>query len=143
VVTPDANGSAPPVVSSEVLSSHGAVVLVDGDLDLETAPELERHLTTRIAEGHHHLVLDLTAATFFDSTAMQALLRTLAPLQDNADAAVVLAGLQGVVERSFVVSGIDQMFTSFPTRDAAIDAITAPARPLREDWRAVRRPPSA
>ena len=143
MLIPDVNGSAPTVISSEVLSEHGAIVVVDGDLDLESAPQLERHLAERIADGHHHLVVDLTDATFFDSTAMQALLTTIAPLQDNTDAAVVLAGLHGVVERSLNVSGISQMFTSFATRREAVDALAGPSQPLREGWRAIRRPPSA
>jgi stage II sporulation protein AA (anti-sigma F factor antagonist) len=139
VLTPEVGGSVPSVVSSQVISDHGAIVLVDGDLDMETAPQLERHLADQIADGHRHLVLDLTEATFLDSTALRVLITTVAPLQDEADAAVVLAGTHGIVERALATSGIGQMFTSFPTRREAVAALTGSAEPLREGWRAVVR----
>ena len=133
------SSTPPPVVASEVISDHGAVIVIDGELDLATAPQLERHLADRIAEGHRHLVLDLSNAAFFDSTAIQALLTTIAPLQDDADAAVVLAGANGVVERSLTISGVGQMFASFPTRAAAVASLCEAAAPLPEGWRSVLR----
>lgn len=139
MLTPGVGGSIPPVVSSEELSDHGAIVLVDGDLDMETAPQLERHLADHIADGHRHLVLDLTQATFLDSTALRVLITTITPLQEDADAVVVLAGTHGIVERALATSGIGQMFTSFPTRREAVAALTGSAEPLRDGWRAVVR----
>lgn len=134
----DARGS-PPVVSSEAISEHGAVVIVDGDLDLATAPQLETHLAKQIAAGHRHLVVDLTGATFLDSTAMRALITTIAPLRDEPDASVVLAGVHGVVERALTVSGIGALFAAFGTRDEAIGALNGAAEAPQGGWRAIGR----
>ena len=139
----DVKGTAPPVVSSEALSSACTVVIVDGDLDLATAPQLESHITARIAEGHRQLVVDLSGATFLDSTAMATLLLAIAPLRDDPAAAVVLAGAGGVVDRALTVSGIGALFQGFATRAAAIESLALAAEPPVDGWRAVRRRPRA
>ena len=130
-------GTAPRVVSSEPLSADGAVVIVDGDLDVETAPQLDEQVSALIGDGHRRLVIDLAAATFLDSTAMRTLVTSIAPLRDDATAAVVLAGVHGIAERALTISGIGQMFTVFDTRTAAVDCLADAARPLRDGWRAV------
>lgn len=134
----------PRVVTSEPFSEHGAAIVVDGDLDLEFADQLESEIAAMIADRHRHLVIDLSAASFLDSMAMGSLLLAIAPLQDDPDAAVVLAGVHGMVDRSLAVSGIGAMFAAFSTRDAAI-AVVDRAADLEQGWRAVRRrasPPS-
>ncbi len=128
----------PRVVTSEPFSEHGAAIVVDGDLDLEFAAQLELEIAAIIADRHRHLVIDLSAASFLDSMAMGSLLLAIAPLQQDPDAAVVLAGVHGTVDRSLAVSGIGAMFASFPTRDAAIAAVER-ATDLEQGWRAVRR----
>ena len=132
---------APRVVRAERFDEQGAVVIVDGDLDLETAPQLESTISEQIASGHRHLVVDLAAATFFDSTAIRALLVSTGQLRDEPTAAVVLAGAQGITLRSLSVSGIDQMFTLYDDRETAIDSIHGSAAPLRDGWRRVNRRP--
>jgi anti-anti-sigma factor len=125
-------------VRSEALSAHGAVVSVVGDLDLANAGELELHLTRRIAGGHQHLVIDLSAATFLDSVAMGTLLRAIAPLRDDATATVVLAGAAGIVSRSLAVSGVGQAFSQYPTRADAARALAAVDSTI-ETWRLIGR----
>ena len=132
---------APRVVRAERFDEQGAVVIVDGDLDMETAPQLESAISEQIACGHRHLVIDLAAATFFDSTAIHALLVPIGQLRDEPGAAVVIAGAQGITLRTLTVSGIDQMFTQYDDRDTAIDSIHSSAEPLREGWRRVHRRP--
>jgi anti-anti-sigma factor len=125
------------VVTSEWLSEHGAAVIVEGDLDLDTAPLLATEIERQISEGHRHLVVDLTSASFLDSTSMGALLRSIRPLCDEPGAAVVIAGAGGIVARGLRTSGIDQLFTMFGTRDEAARGLET-ATGLREGWRAVR-----
>ena len=52
-----------------------------------------------ISDGHRHLVIDLTAATFLDCASVATLLRAVAPLRHEPDAAIVLAGATGIVKR--------------------------------------------
>ncbi len=68
---------------------------------------------------------------------MATLLTAVAPLRTEPDAAVVLAGSDGVVERALEVSGIGRMFTSFETREGAIAGVHASPRRLIDVWRRV------
>jgi anti-anti-sigma factor len=131
------DSSTPHVVTSERLSQRGAVLIIDGELDLDSASQLEDEVALRIAEGHVHLVIDLTAATFLDSVAMATLLSAVAPLRAEPDAAVVLAGSDGVVARALEVSGIGRMFTSYDTREGAVAGIHAAPERLVDVWRRV------
>ena len=130
-----------PVVTVEAFDEQGAVIVVDGDLDVETVPQLEAALSETIASGHLHLVVDLTAATFLDSMAMGTLLRSIHPLRDAPTAAVALAGAHGIVERSLTISGIGEMFSAFDSRDDAVRRVTGRTGPLRDQWRRVRPAP--
>jgi len=124
-----------------MFDEQGAIIAVDGELDLATASQLEDTVAEMIRYGHRHLVIDLTDAAFLDSVAMQTLVDAIAPLRDDADAAVVLAGAHGVVERSLTISGIGQMFTTFATREAAICGVNGDSESLRHAWRRVRARP--
>ncbi len=50
------------------------LVRVDGELDLATAPELDRTLT-RAESAHMDIVLDLDRVSFIDSTGLHVLLK--------------------------------------------------------------------
>jgi anti-sigma B factor antagonist len=132
----EAVDGAPGVVTVEPFDEHGAVVVVEGDLDVAVAPQFREAVGHAIDTGHHHLVIDLTGATFIDSAALGTLLRAIAPLRTNPAAAVVLAGAHGVVERSLEVSGVGAMFTLFDTCDAGVAAVTNP-QVLRTLWRGI------
>jgi hypothetical protein len=67
------------------------------------------------------------------------MIRTIHPLHDDPDAAVVLAGAGGVVARALTTSGIGQLFTMFDTRGEAERALTDGVD-LRDGWRGVRGP---
>jgi anti-anti-sigma factor len=127
----------PQVVRSERLSQRGAVLIIDGELDLDSASQLDTEIAVRIAEGHRHLVIDLTDATFLDSVAMATLLSAVAPLRAEPDAAVVLAGSDGVVARALEVSGIGRLFTRFDTREGAIAGLYDSPERLIDVWRRV------
>jgi len=126
-------------VTVEPFDAHGATVIVDGDLDLAVVPELEEAMAAVTANGHRHLVIDLSAATFLDSMATGVLLASLRPLRAHHDAAVVLAGATGIVERSLVVSGVGSLFSMFPDRPTAIRRVRGSTDTLRQSWRQIGR----
>jgi len=51
------------------------VVALDGELDLASAPELERELVRAEGDGPRRIVIDLGRLRFMDSTGLQSLLR--------------------------------------------------------------------
>jgi anti-anti-sigma factor len=52
------------------------IVALNGELDLASAPELERELREAEATNPSRVVIDLSGLGFMDSTGLQALLRT-------------------------------------------------------------------
>jgi len=60
------------------------LVRATGDLELATAPELDRVLRTAIAaDTERHLVLDLGAVTFLDCCGLSSLVRARSALLDR------------------------------------------------------------
>lgn len=129
---------SPWIVRVELFDDHGAIVAVDGDLDLATAPQIEAVIAGMIGSGHRHLVIDLSGATALDTRAMQSLLSALEPLRDEPAAVVALAGCNGAVSRSLTIGRIGEMFSRFDTRGAAISGVTDPAQSLCQTWREAR-----
>lgn len=60
-----------PEVSIEVVPSAGTTTIaIRGDLDLASVPQLHSCLTDLVNRGETQIVLDLSAVTFCDSTAL-------------------------------------------------------------------------
>lgn len=58
----------------QVQERDGCVVLaVSGEVDLGTAPRLREELIGLVTDGHRHVVVDLSATEFLDSTGLGAL----------------------------------------------------------------------
>lgn len=78
-----------------------------GELDLDTAPLLERKLGAARTDGAEQLVLDLRGLTFMDSTGLRLVIRWhTAASQDGFDFAIVPGA--DVVQRVFRLTGMDE-----------------------------------
>lgn len=96
-------------VSSRRLPNGTWVVAATGEVDLLTAPELERAVTGPVTEGATQLVVDLSEATFVDSAALQVLLRAARQLDSRARALTVVAPDPNV-RKVFEITGLDRVF---------------------------------
>jgi len=61
-------------VATAVRDTETVVVSVHGEVDVVTAPDLAGELLTAVELGATLVVVDLTETTFFDSSAIRALL---------------------------------------------------------------------
>lgn len=57
-------------VDVEIMPGGRALVAPHGEIDLAGAPRLREAFSDALAEGHTHLVMDLRAVTFIDSTGL-------------------------------------------------------------------------
>lgn len=96
-----------------------AVVDVEGEVDLFTAPRLREAVYGLTDQGHLRVVLNLRDLRFMDSTGLGVLVGVLKRLRDN-DGTLVLAEPQHSVQRILSITGLDDLFPTQPTVEAAL-----------------------
>jgi anti-sigma B factor antagonist len=106
----DGSWPLPPEFAIESITAGDGelVVSVAGELDLYTAPRLERALLE--ADGASRTTVDLSRTTFVDSTALHVLLVAARRL-DAAGAPFVVLAPDPNVRRVFVLTGLDRVLT--------------------------------
>ena len=108
------------VAATEKLDSGTPVVSVAGEVDLATAPLLERTLLG-VADGRTgELIVDLTACSFLDSRGLRALMETRKRFdRSNRRLALVLSNPN--VLKIFQITHLDELFEIHPSLNAAVD----------------------
>ena len=106
-------------VADEPLEAGGVLITVSGELDIATAPELRKRLTSAIEAGARRLVIDLSTVDFMDSVAMAAIIHARTQMADNGRMAIVLEG-DSYTRLVFEIAGLPRCLDLFETRDAAI-----------------------
>jgi len=113
------------LVVREFYGGTCAVVAVEGELDLATAPDLERMLDDALLAGRT-IVVDLSLATFIDSTALGVLLGANRQLGGDGgpgrvrDARLAVVCARQNLLRIFEFSGLDTAFAIFPELEDAL-----------------------
>ena len=109
-------------VSIEEHAGGYSVVSVRGEMDLHTAPKFQ-YAIERAAESEAvgAVVVDMADVAFMDSTALSSLMRSKDAL-DQRGISLRLAAPSKAVERIFSVTGFQDYFEIFPSREAAIPA---------------------
>ena len=103
-----------------------AVVIADGYVDFDAAPALKQNIMRQIDEGNRHLVVDLSAADFIDSTAIGVLVGALKRLQDCRGSLAVVCTNDNI-RNVFEIVGLDDMIPMHRSRDDAVSALTRAA----------------
>jgi len=103
-------------------STDVAVIVVHGQADLHTAPELREELHRVIDDGAFHVIVDLTDASFVDSMTLGVLLGGVKRLRPQGGQLRVVVDKPGL-RRIFEVTLLDRVFTLFPTRADALERL--------------------
>ena len=96
------------------------VVVLGGEVDLYTAPELKQELHRLVAEGATRVVIDMTQTTFIDSTTLGVLLSVVKRVRPEGGT-VVLVCPDRNVRRIFEITLLDRVFAIFDSREAALE----------------------
>ena len=96
-------------VSAERLGAD-ALIVVEGELDIATLPELERALTRMRAQGLERMVIDLRSLAFLDSMSIELLLRLRGELTAAGASLVVVRGPRAV-NRIFDLMELQRVLT--------------------------------
>lgn len=106
---------------------HGpaVVVLLDGEVDLYTAPTMREGLAELIRAGHHHLVVDLCNVGFLDSSGLGVLIDALNAVRPH-DGSVHLVCDREHIVKVFAVTGLGELFPIHPSVEDAVACVGAP-----------------
>jgi anti-sigma B factor antagonist len=80
-------------------------LVLGGELDITSAPELQYFVARLCAEGARKIVLDLMGLSFMDSTGLQAILASQSVCEEHG-AILVLTPAHGGVQRVFEITGM-------------------------------------
>jgi anti-sigma B factor antagonist len=83
---------------------HGIIISVSGEIDLATAPVVERELR-RAGESHDLVAIDLRKTSFLDSTGLHAILAADHRLRESGGRLLIVRG-PPQVSRLFELTGL-------------------------------------
>jgi anti-sigma B factor antagonist len=106
-------------VKTEKVDESTYVIALAGEVDLYTAPEFKEQLLEVIAEGGKDVVVDFSGTTFIDSTTLGVLVGGVKRLRAQ-DGRLSLVCSDRNIRKIFEITGLDRVFTIYPTRDEAL-----------------------
>jgi anti-sigma B factor antagonist len=93
-------------IKDEEIDAQTHVIELGGEIDLYTAPEFKERMVELIEAGKKRIVVDLSAATFIDSTTLGMLVCT----DQN-------------ITKIFEITGLDRVFPIHASRADALAAV--------------------
>ena len=112
------------------------VVAVGGEIDVYSAPKLREKLISLVESGSYHLIIDMEAVEFLDSTGLGVLVGGLKRVRAH-DGWIDLVCTQGRILRIFRITGLSRVFNIY---DSVVDAIAAHEAPPAADEHRGHRP---
>src|SRR6059058_3476641 len=109
-------------LTQDALDHDRQVIAVTGEIDLFTAPELKAAIADAIEEGRTRLVVDLTATSFLDSTALGVLIGAIKRLRGRGGR-LTIVNVDDNIAKTFEITGLDQIFPISGTRSEAVKAL--------------------
>lgn len=99
------------------------VVTVEGELDMNTATNLERELEGPLAADQARLLLDLSRCEFIDSTGIALIVRSWQTLDGDERERFALCGIGHQVKRVLDVTGLKETIPTHPSREQALERL--------------------
>ena len=120
-----------PVITQVEAAEDITVIDLEGELDISVSAAIAEQAEAALATGRH-LVINLSEATFIDSSTIHALFRADAAAKKAGRKFVLQFGSRASVARVLEITGADAIFPIAPTREAAIDLVRASATAAAE-----------
>lgn len=95
------------------------VIAVGGEIDVYTAPKLRDTITELVAAGTYHLVVDMEAVEFLDSTGLGVLVGGLKKVRAH-DGSLELVCNADRLLKIFKITGLAKVFVIHASADAAL-----------------------
>src|SRR4051794_9257585 len=105
--------------------NDATVVNVTGEIDMETGPAFQRGLLSAIGAGRSGLIVDLSQATFLDSSALTSLVNAFDNLRRHGGGRLAIVANDARMRALFDVARLDRDFQIYESREDAIAAVAA------------------
>lgn len=107
-------------------------VCLEGEFDLANAPTLVDQIDLALETGKD-LVLDLSEATFIDSSVINVLMRASKAAGERQQTMVLQLGTAAIVERALEIARIELVLTRAHDRQEAVRTIQKRAVPVKPE----------
>ena len=111
-------------INDEQIDADTHVIELGGEIDLYTAPEFKERMVQVIEDGKKQVIVDLSKATFIDSTTLGVLVGGVKRLRPAGGTLALVCSDQNIV-KIFEITGLDRVFPIHGTREDALAAVSA------------------
>ena len=102
-------------------SKDVVVVVVEGEIDIYTAPRLEEALEEALEGEIRRLAVDMAHVSFIDAAGLGVLVGAVMRLKERG-ARLPIVGCQARVARAFKLTRLEDVFTFYASREEALAA---------------------
>src|SRR4029453_17967158 len=113
-------------IQDEAVDDTTHVIELGGEVDLYTAPEFKERMVELIESGKKQIVVDLSKATFIDSTTLGVLVGGVKRLRP-AGGSLALVCTDENITKIFEITGLDRVFPIHSSREEALEAVSSGA----------------
>jgi anti-sigma B factor antagonist len=99
-----------------------AVIDVVGEIDLYTAPQFKRTLTDTIADGHHHIFVNMKDVSYMDSSGFGTLLGVTKRVRPEGGT-VNLIACNDAIHRMLRITRLNTIFGIYDDEESALRAL--------------------
>jgi anti-anti-sigma factor len=104
-------------ISERDVGDDGRLIAVAGDIDLATAPLLQKAIEAAVTAGKGRVELDLSGVAFLDSAALEVFVRARHLLASDGDGGdLILSGIRPSLMPIFEITGLARIFVFDPAR---------------------------
>jgi anti-sigma B factor antagonist len=115
-------------IRTEQLGDDAYVISLAGEVDLYTAPEFKQQLLEVIGQGGKQVIVDFSDTTFIDSTTLGVLVGGVKRLRTNEGQLSLVCSDRNIT-KIFEITGLDRVFTIYPTRNEAVSNVKSADKP--------------
>ncbi|MGB2874526.1 MAG: STAS domain-containing protein [Gaiellaceae bacterium] len=115
-------------ITTEQVGDGVYVISLSGEVDLYTAPEFKQQLLDVIGKGSKDVIVDFSNTTFIDSTTLGVLVGGVKRLRSNEGQLSLVCSDRNIT-KIFEITGLDRVFTIYPTREEAVSQLTSSTQP--------------
>ena len=113
-------------IHDEEVDAETHVIELGGEVDLYTAPEFKERMVKVIEDGKKRVIVDLSSATFIDSTTLGVLVGGVKRLRPAGGSLALVCSDQNIC-KIFEITGLDRVFPIHATREEALAALASDA----------------